>query len=124
MLGETFPELVQEHYGDGSRLGVRITYVHQGKPLGIAHAIGLCKEFVEEDSFVVYLGDNLLQKGIKGYLNDFVNGSYDAYILLKEVEDPTRFGVAKFDENGKLVVSWSRSRRPPKQVRLGRRVLL
>ena len=51
-----------------------------------------------DEEFVVYLGDNLLQYGIKQYLEEFSKGDYDAFILLKEVEDPTKFGVAEFDE--------------------------
>jgi glucose-1-phosphate thymidylyltransferase len=118
VLGETYPELVQEYYGDGSKFGVRITYVHQGKPLGIAHAVSLCRDFVGDDSFVVYLGDNLLQNGIKKYLEEFVRGNYDAYILLKEVEDPTRFGVAKFDEEGRLVGLVEKPKVPPSRYAL------
>ena len=118
VLGETFPELVREHYGDGSRFGCKITYVYQGKPLGIAHAVGLCRDFVGDESFVVYLGDNLLQHGIKKYLEQFLNGDYDAFILLKEVEDPTRFGVAEFDEKGRLVRLVEKPKIPPSNYAL------
>jgi len=118
VLGEIYPELVQEHYGDGSRFGVRITYIHQGKPLGIAHAVGLCREFVGSDAFVVYLGDNLLQYGIKQYLQRFLEGDYDAFILFKEVEDPTRFGVARFDEEGKLIGLVEKPKVPPSKYAL------
>ncbi|MEM3403455.1 MAG: glucose-1-phosphate thymidylyltransferase [Nitrososphaeria archaeon] len=99
VLGETFPELVQQHYGDGSRFNVCIKYVFQGKPLGIAHAVSLCRDLVGDDSFVLYLGDNLLQHGIRRYLEIFLEGNFDAFILLKEVDDPTKFGVAKFEGN-------------------------
>jgi len=108
-----YPEKVVNHYGDGSRFGVKITYIHQGEPKGIAHAIGLCKEFLARDEFVVYLGDNLIQHGIKKYLNEFQSGEYDGYILLKEVEDPTRFGVAKFDDSGKLIDVIEKPKKPP-----------
>lgn len=118
VLGETYPELVREYYGDGSRFGVKITYIYQGKPLGIAHAVGLCREFVGEESFVVYLGDNLLQNGIRRYLEEFRKGDYDAYVLLKEVEDPTRFGVAKFDESGRLVGLVEKPKVPPSKYAL------
>jgi len=113
ILGNVYPEKVINHYGDGSRFGVKITYIHQGEPKGIAHAIGLCKEFVASDEFVVYLGDNLIQHGIKKYLNEFQSGEYDGYILLKEVEDPTRFGVAKFDDGGRLVDVIEKPKKPP-----------
>lgn len=118
VLGETYPELVRDHYGDGSRFGVRITYVYQGKPLGIAHAVGLCRDFVGGDRFVVYLGDNLLQHGVKRYVEAFEGGGYDAYVLLKEVEDPTRFGVAKFDEGGRLAGFVEKPREPPSRYAL------
>ncbi|MEM3833396.1 MAG: glucose-1-phosphate thymidylyltransferase [Thermoprotei archaeon] len=113
ILGETFPELVREYYADGSKFGARITYIYQGFPKGIAHAISLCEEFVGNDRFVVYLGDNMLQNGIKEYLDKFVESDYDAMILLKEVEDPTRFGVAKFDKSGKLVGLVEKPKEPP-----------
>ena len=113
ILGNVYPEKVINHYGDGSRFGVKITYIHQGEPKGIAHAVGLCKEFVAGDDFVVYLGDNLIQRGIEKYLNEFQSGEYDGYILLKEVEDPTRFGVAKFDDSGRLVDVIEKPKQPP-----------
>ena len=118
ILGETFPELVKEHYGDGSKFGAKITYIYQGKPLGIAHAVSLCKEFVGKEKFIVYLGDNLLQNGIKDYLEKFINEDYDAFILLKEVEDPTKFGVAQFDEKGKLIKLIEKPKIPPSKYAL------
>jgi glucose-1-phosphate thymidylyltransferase len=113
VLGEIFPELVKEYYKDGSAFNARITYIYQGKPLGIAHAVKLCEEFVGEDEFVVYLGDQILQKGIKCYLEKFLKEDYDAFILFKEVEDPTRFGVGQFDEKGKLVRLVEKPKVPP-----------
>jgi len=118
ILGETFPELVKEYYGDGSKFGVKITYIYQGKPLGIAHAVSLCKDFVGDSPFIVYLGDNILQYGIKEHLEKFVSGGYDAMILLKEVDDPTRFGVAKFDEKGRLVKLIEKPKEPPSKFAL------
>lgn len=118
ILGEVFPELVIQHFGDGSRFGAKITYVYQGKPLGIAHAVGLCEEFVGDESFVVYLGDNLLQHGIERYVREFDREEYDAMVLLKEVEDPSRFGVAQFDEEGRLVRLVEKPKEPPSNLAL------
>jgi glucose-1-phosphate thymidylyltransferase len=113
VLGNIYPEKVVNYYGDGTKFGVKITYIHQGEPKGIAHAVGLCEDFVGRDEFVVYLGDNLFQNGIRKYLEEFQMRGYDCYIILKEVEDPTRFGVAKFDSNGKLVDVVEKPKKPP-----------
>jgi glucose-1-phosphate thymidylyltransferase len=113
VLGQTFPELVKEHYGDGSKLGVKITYVLQERPLGIAHAIGLCRDFVGKDDFIVYLGDNMLQHGIGEHAAKFQKGKYDVMVLLKEVEEPSRFGVAQLDASGKLVKLVEKPKKPP-----------
>jgi len=118
VLGETFPELVREYYGDGSKFGVNITYIYQGYPKGIAHAIGLCRDFIGNDKFVVYLGDNMLQNGIKDYIADFINNNYDAMVLLKEVEDPKNFGVAEFDKNGNLIRLIEKPKIPPSNFAL------
>ncbi|MBS7648477.1 MAG: glucose-1-phosphate thymidylyltransferase [Candidatus Bathyarchaeia archaeon] len=118
ILGETYTEQVQMYYGDGTRFGARITYIHQGKPLGIAHAVGLCREFVGREPFIVYLGDNLLQKGVRRYLHEFIDGGYDVYILLKEVEEASSFGVARFDEDGRLVGLVEKPRDPPSKYAL------
>ena len=118
ILGETFPELVREHYGDGTKYGCKITYIYQGKPLGIAHAVSLCRDFVGEDPFIVYLGDNMLQNGIKQYVEEFIKNNYDAMLLLKEVEDPRRFGVAQFDEKGRLIKLVEKPKEPPSNYAL------
>jgi glucose-1-phosphate thymidylyltransferase len=102
ILGSIWPERVREFYGDGSSLVLKITYINQGEPRGLAHAVGLAKDFVKSDKFVVYLGDNLLRGGISSYAEKFAHSKSDAMVLLSKVSDPERFGVAKFDKNGKL----------------------
>ena len=64
IIGEVGNMEVQSYYGDGSKWGLNISYTYQGKPLGIAHAIGLLKDFVKNDDFIVVLGDNYFQKGL------------------------------------------------------------
>ena len=61
IIGDVYPEKVKNYYGDGKSFGLDITYVYQDEPKGIAHAIGLCKEFVGNDKFVVYLGDTIFR---------------------------------------------------------------
>lgn len=118
LLGSAYPEKVMDYFGDGGSFGAKITYVQQGEPKGIAHAVGLCKDFVGADKFVVYLGDNLLKGGVRKYVEKFLDGELDAMILLNQVEDPTRFGVAEFDLNGKLVKLVEKPKTPPSKYAL------
>lgn len=99
IIGDVYPEKVKEFYGDGSKFGVKITYIPQDKPKGIAHAIRLCKDFVGNDRFVVYLGDNILRKGLVDYTKKFQGSMADAMILLCEVDEPSRFGIAELEGN-------------------------
>ena len=99
IIGDVYPEKVKESYGTGEKFGVNITYVYQDKPKGISHAISLCKDFVNQDKFVVYLGDNVLRKDLVSYTEKFSSSNSDALILLCEVEDPSRFGVAQLDNS-------------------------
>jgi len=94
LLGDTFPDKVKEFYGDGTKLGAKISYIYQDKPRGISHAIQTCKDFIGSDKkFVVYLGDNILNGGIKRYVSRFIASKSDATILLCQVNDPSRFGI-------------------------------
>jgi glucose-1-phosphate thymidylyltransferase len=102
-LGEIAPEKVVEYYGDGSKFGVKITYIHQGAPRGLAHAVDLCRNFIGDEPFVVYLGDNLIHKGISKYVEDFQNSKYDAGLLLAKVDDPQRYGVVQLDELNRVI---------------------
>jgi len=118
VLGDIHPEKVKEYYGDGSAFNAKISYIYQEEPVGIAHAVGLCKEFVGEDPFIVYLGDNLLKGGIKNFAKRFKNSNLDTMILLCEVNNPQRFGVAKFDKNGKLMGLIEKPKEPPSNYAL------
>jgi len=95
-------EGVKEAMGDGSSFGVRVTYIEQKEPRGIAHAVMVSREFLEEEPFVMYLGDNLLKNGIRELMKEFENPAYEAVIALCRVEDPTRFGVVELD-HGRVV---------------------
>ena len=97
IIGDVYPEKVKEFYGDGKKFGVNITYIYQDKPAGISHAIKLCKGFIGSDRFVVYLGDNILRKGLVDYTRKFNQSGADAMILLCEVDDPSRFGIAELE---------------------------
>jgi len=85
---------VLDYYGAGEGFGVKLTYINQDSPRGIAHAIRLCKDFVESNKFVVFLGDNILKRNISDYVINFEQSDATASILLCEVSNPTQFGIA------------------------------
>lgn len=103
ILGNNMPEKVRELLGDGSKYGVRVTYIVQGEPKGIAHAVHCAKDFVAGEPFVVYLGDNLLRGGIGGLVRDFKEKKADGAIALCRVKNPSAFGVAVLDGQGRVV---------------------
>jgi len=118
VVGDIYPEKVKGYYGDGRKFGVKVTYVHQSKPKGIAHAIAECRRFVGKEPFVVYLGDNLIRGGIKKFVKAFDESNLEGMVLLSKVKHPQRFGVAKFDKNGKLVQLIEKPKRPPSNYAL------
>ncbi|MEB3816349.1 MAG: glucose-1-phosphate thymidylyltransferase [Desulfurococcales archaeon] len=118
ILGDLSPERVIDYYGDGGWLGLRITYIYQGYPYGLAHAVYLARDFVGDEPFVVYLGDNILAEGIRNHVRRFEESDADAMILLTRVPNPQRFGVAKFDEKGRLVGLVEKPREPPSNYAL------
>ena len=97
IIGDVYPDKVKEFYGDGKKFGVKISYIYQEKPKGISHAIKLCKNFVGNDKFVVYLGDNVLRMSLSKYVKKFSSSKTDAMILLCEVDNPSSFGIAELD---------------------------
>ena len=111
IIGGVGSNKVREYYGDGSKFGVNITYIVQDEPRGIAHAIRLCKDFVDNEKFLVFLGDNIIQRSITDFVDNFKNSDYDATVLLCEVDNPSRFGIADI-ENEKIIKITEKPKNP------------
>jgi glucose-1-phosphate thymidylyltransferase len=101
VVGDTAAE-IRQAVGDGSAWGVRVTYIEQDAPRGLAHAVLISEPFIGQDAFVMYLGDNLLNKGITPFVEEFERERPAAQILLARVPDPQMFGVAEL-EDGRVV---------------------
>lgn len=100
IVGDTWKE-IQEEAGDGTRFGVKITYIRQEAPLGLAHAVLTAEEFLGNEPFVMYLGDNIIKNGIRDLVDDFRSKMPNAQILLARVPNPNQFGVAEL-RDGKV----------------------
>jgi glucose-1-phosphate thymidylyltransferase len=109
---------IQNVLGDGSDYGVDITYIVQGNPLGLAHAAGCAREFVGDDDFVMYLGDNLLKSGVTDLVESFDGGDYGAGIALQRVDEPRAFGIADVDDQGEVTELVEKPDDPPTDLAL------
>jgi glucose-1-phosphate thymidylyltransferase len=132
ITGETGAEIMAA-VGDGARWGVNVTYISQDEPLGLAHCVRIARDFLGEDDFVMYLGDNMLQQGLVDFVSRFeadqhrgaeltldgaADGAPAAQILLCEVPDPQRFGVAEIDASGRVVRLVEKPDDPPSNLAL------
>jgi glucose-1-phosphate thymidylyltransferase len=111
IVGDTAEEVMQA-VGDGSRFDARVHYIRQDAPLGLAHAVKISQDYMKDDPFVMYLGDNLLSGGIRGFVDEFTKGKFDAQILLTRVKNPSDFGVAEL--KGDRVVGLEEKPKVPK----------
>ncbi len=102
VVGDTRNEIM-ESLEDGSKFGVKFTYIYQERPLGLAHAVKVSRDFLGDDPFVMYLGDNLILSGINSLVEEFQRAEPDALLLLSRVKDPQRFGVAEL--SGSRIIS-------------------
>ncbi len=111
-------EEVQAKTGDGGQFGANITYILQEKPAGLAHAVKVARSFLGDSPFVMYLGDNLVQSELALFLEQFATRSLDALTLLCPVPNPSAFGVAKIDADGKLLQLVEKPKDPPSNLAL------
>lgn len=98
VVGDTKEE-IKAAVGDGSQWQAKVTYIEQEAPLGLAHAVKVAKEFLQDSSFVMFLGDNLIKDGICSLVEQFKNRKPNAQILLAKVKNPSQFGVAELNGN-------------------------
>jgi glucose-1-phosphate thymidylyltransferase len=103
---------VERAFGNGAALGVRLTYVWQEAPLGLAHVVKISEEFIDGSPFVFYLGDNIVVGGIERFVDCFRRESLDCYLTLARVRDPERFGVPEFDNQGRIISVEEKPRTP------------
>jgi glucose-1-phosphate thymidylyltransferase len=122
IVGDTRNE-VMAALGDGSQWGAAITFIPQDEPLGLAHCVLIARDFLGEDDFVMYLGDNLLEQDLGAFIDAFEAGRPapappSAQILLKHVPDPHRFGIAELDATGHVVRLVEKPEDPPSDLAL------
>jgi glucose-1-phosphate thymidylyltransferase len=122
IVGDTRDEMMAA-LGDGSDFGVSITYLPQDEPLGLAHCVLIAREFLGDDDFVMYLGDNLLEQDLAAFVAAFEaarssDSPPDAQILLKQVPDPHRFGIAELDDDGDVIRLVEKPADPPSDLAL------
>ncbi len=111
VVGDTAEE-VEGAVGDGSKFGLKVDYIPQEAPLGLAHAVKISRDYMKSEPFVMYLGDNLLKNGIKSFVEEFAQGEFDSQILLAKVPNPREFGVAEL--KGDRVVGLEEKPKKPK----------
>ena len=116
IIGETGEDIKRE-LREGSKWGVNISYIEQKEALGLAHAVSVARDFLAEDKFLMYLGDNLLKNGVERYADKFIHGNYNAFVLLTEVDNPKQFGVAELKE-GRVIRVVEKPKKPVSNLAL------
>jgi glucose-1-phosphate thymidylyltransferase len=117
VVGDTAQE-INDAVGDGSKFGVRICYIPQDAPLGLAHAVKISRDFLGDDRFVMFLGDNVIQGGISPLIEQFATSQFNSQIVLKEVAEPQHFGVAVLNGDGQIKELIEKPANPPSNLAL------
>ncbi|MEU1456236.1 glucose-1-phosphate thymidylyltransferase [Streptomyces avermitilis] len=111
IVGETAAE-IEQAVGDGADFGLDVTYLPQPQPLGLAHAVLIARDFLGDDDFLMYLGDNFILGGISALLDEFRTHRPDVQLMLTRVSDPSSYGVASLSEEGRVTGLEEKPARP------------
>ena len=117
VVGHTASE-IKEALGDGAEWDVELSYILQDSPDGLAHAVQISRDFLGDDSFVMFLGDNVIEGGISSLIRDFADNQWNSQIVLKEVENPSAYGVAKMRPDGSIDQLVEKPKIPPSNLAL------
>jgi glucose-1-phosphate thymidylyltransferase len=117
VVGDTHAE-IEKTLGNGNQWGVNITYIPQPSPDGLAHAVKISHDFLGDERFVMYLGDNVIQGGIGSLIRDFAESDWNSQIVLKEVENAQSYGVAKLRPDGSIEKLIEKPKVPPSNLAL------
>lgn len=117
VVGDTAPE-IKEAVNSGERWGVNITYIEQSAPAGLAHAVKESLDFIGDDRFVMFLGDNVIQGGISPLIRQFADSQWNSQIVLTAVENPQQFGVAELNGDGSIKHLVEKPKNPPSNLAL------
>lgn len=109
---------IQSAVGDGSRWKIKVEYILQDKPLGLAHAVKVARPYLGMSLFIMYLGDNLIGSGIQKFRESFEQSRAHATILLKEVDTPSNFGIAEIDGEGQVMCLEEKPKNPMSNLAL------
>lgn len=117
VVGDTAEE-IKRAVGRGGQWDVDITFIPQDAPLGLAHAVKIAREFLGDDRFVMFLGDNVIQGGISPLIAQFADSSYNSQIVLTRVDQPEQYGVAELNPEGRIVRLIEKPKEPPSDLAL------
>ncbi len=117
VVGHTAPE-IQEALGDGSRWDVSLSYIRQDSPDGLAHAVKISRDFLGDNPFVMFLGDNVIEGGISQLIRDFADNDWNSQIVLKQVENASAYGVAQLRPDGSIERLIEKPELPPSNLAL------
>ncbi len=111
-------DMVRKEIGNGERWGIAITYITQDAPLGLAHAVKVSADFLGDDRFVMFLGDNVIEGGISTLITKFGKSDWNSQIVLTHIENPQQYGVAELDEDGSIRRLVEKPKNPPSDLAL------